>query len=256
MAIRRKYVPNVPVADHLWEQKLVGLEPTVFLDGTPQNHLAAGLKMVQKLTDFAGLSKFSRVLDFGCGAARLGMGIQRRFGAAFEGLYLGIDCNLAAIQACHSLPWPRHQREVFAFQHLDVRNPMYNAKGELSVHGINDILLPGQEPSRVVEFQADLVVMSSVLSHCGDYNSARSLERFAWEHLRGGGKWYVTLFASPPNAPCAKAARTVFKWREIFELFATNGWVLNHLRGGHTSEHHDQCEFVLERPFWADLPGA
>lgn len=83
---------------------------------------AAG-RDVDKLVRWAGLQRTSRVLDWGCGAGRLAVGLRDRFGDSVE--YLGVDVQPALVD------WARANlaTELMAFTRADVENERYNPDG-------------------------------------------------------------------------------------------------------------------------------
>lgn len=70
-----------------------------------------------------GLDKDSRLLDWGCGAGRLAIGIREHWGSIAH--YHGIDVQLPLVQWAQ-----RHLADgSFAFTHVDASNARYNPYG-------------------------------------------------------------------------------------------------------------------------------
>lgn len=85
--------------------------------------VAAAVADVRKLIRLAGLGRSSRVLDWGCGAGRLAVGLKHEFGHVRE--YLGVDVQAPLIEwAAENLSDP-HTR----FSLVDVGNERYNPGG-------------------------------------------------------------------------------------------------------------------------------
>ncbi|WP_141012874.1 class I SAM-dependent methyltransferase [Nocardioides sambongensis] len=77
---------------------------------------------VRRLNEF-GLQKDSRLLDWGCGAGRLAVGVRERWGRI--GLYHGVDVQKRLIDwAEENLTAPG-----FTFSFVDIANARYNKRG-------------------------------------------------------------------------------------------------------------------------------
>lgn len=88
--------------------------------------VAAGVRDTRKLRRRAGLTRESRVLDWGCGAGRLAVGIKHLMGTVAD--YHGVDVQPEL------LTWARDHLsdEHFRFTLVDARNARYNPDGETS----------------------------------------------------------------------------------------------------------------------------
>jgi len=84
----------------------------------------------RKLIEHGGLNTASRVLDIGCGPARLPLGILSVLGSI--GRYEGIDVDEHAIAWCRRWMEPDHRN--FRFTHLDIHNERYNPSGKVRLN--------------------------------------------------------------------------------------------------------------------------
>lgn len=131
---------------------------------------------VKSLIDLAGLTKGSRLLDWGCGAGRLAIGLRLSMGRI--GDYHGVDIQPRLLNwAIKNLTAPG-----FRFTLIDVPHRHYNPAGEL-----HDESLP--TPSESV----DVVYAYSVLSHLAGNDVARYLQAIKQALVPGGHAWF-TLF--------------------------------------------------------------
>lgn len=130
---------------------------------------------VKRLERYAGLTRESRLLDWGCGAGRLAVGVRERFGQITD--YHGVDVQPELIDWAESnLAGPG-----FRFTCVDVSNERYNPDGtpERTV---------GAAPGFVDVFYA-----YSVFSHMSDEDTAAYLQLIATA-LSPLGHAFVTCF--------------------------------------------------------------
>lgn len=109
----------------------VPLPPTRFRMGgehfrSDEGFLAGAEADVRTLVEHAGLGPDSRVLDWGCGAGRLNIGIKRTFGHVRR--YHGVDVQEPLIR------WARQnlRDEHTGFSLVNAHNDRYNPEGEAS----------------------------------------------------------------------------------------------------------------------------
>lgn len=137
--------------------------------------IATAVNDVQRLSDYCGLTTASSLLDWGCGAGRLAVGLRAHFGGISD--YHGVDVQPELISwADRNLAGPG-----FRFTYVDVSNERYNPDGspERTV---------ASEPSSVDVFYA-----YSVFSHMNDEDTPAYL-RLIEQALAPGGKAMVTCF--------------------------------------------------------------
>ena len=141
--------------------------------------IRTAVRDVKRLERVAGLTKDSRLLDWGCGAGRLAVGVREHY-AGDDGRiadYHGVDVQAELIDwASEHLGAPG-----FRFTCVDVANERYNPEG-----------LPERtlatDPSSVDVFYA-----YSVFSHMNDDDTAAYLALIG-ETLSPQGKAFVTAF--------------------------------------------------------------
>ena len=130
---------------------------------------------VERLEELAGLTRDSALLDWGCGAGRLAVGVREHLGRIRD--YHGVDIQPELIQwAQRNLSGPG-----FRFTLIDVANERYNPDG--SAHRTI-----GAEPDSVDVFYA-----YSVFSHMNDVDTPAYLRLIA-QALTPQGRAFVTCF--------------------------------------------------------------
>jgi SAM-dependent methyltransferase len=136
-----------------------------------------------RLVKFTGLNATSRLLDWGCGAGRLAIGISERFGRI--GLYHGVDIQQPLIQwAAHNLG----RRDGYRFTHSDISNARYNPTGKANQ------AIPAESDGY------DVFYAYSVFSHLTGVDVQGYL-REAARVLRPGGAAFVTAFVEDGVSP-------------------------------------------------------
>lgn len=137
--------------------------------------IKTAVRDVKRLEKYAGLTTESRLLDWGCGAGRLGIGIKAHLGRIND--YHGVDVQAELIDwAQANLAGPG-----FRFTHVDVSNERYNPDGS---------------PQRTLStgtVSVDVFYAYSVFSHMNDEDTPAYLKLLA-EVLAPGGKAFVTCF--------------------------------------------------------------
>ena len=137
--------------------------------------IATAVNDVERLSDYCGLSATSALLDWGCGAGRLAVGVRERFGRIRD--YHGVDVQPELITwADKNLAGPGCR-----FTLVDVSNERYNPDGapERTV---------ASEPGSV-----DVCYAYSVFSHMNDEDTPAYLKLIE-QVLSPGGKAMVTCF--------------------------------------------------------------
>ena len=130
---------------------------------------------MKRLVDLCGLGVDSALLDWGCGAGRLAVGVREHFGRVRD--YHGVDVQPELITwAGMNLAAPGYR-----FTCVDVSNERYN---------------PGGAPNRTLACEPGLVDVFyaySVFSHMNDEDTAGYLDLIC-QALRPRGKALVTCF--------------------------------------------------------------
>jgi cyclopropane fatty-acyl-phospholipid synthase-like methyltransferase len=130
---------------------------------------------VTRLETYAGLTRDSALLDWGCGAGRLAVGVREKFGRIRD--YHGVDIQPDLIAwATKNLTAPG-----FRFTLIDVANERYNPDGtaERTI---------GAQPDSVDVFYA-----YSVFSHMNDVDTPAYLHLIA-QALTPTGRAFLTCF--------------------------------------------------------------
>jgi SAM-dependent methyltransferase len=199
---------------------------------------AAARSEVRKLESF-GLGPTSRILDWGCGAGRLAVGIQDRFGRLDQ--YHGVDVQRPLIE------WARRhlRREGFEFSHVDIANGRYNP------NGLPETYIPG------VDSDYDFFYAFSVFSHMGRSEAEPYLAEI-FRLLRNDGVAYFTAFveqgvAAEAENPtgygpmkwagplhCVRYEETYFE-----DMLKGAGFVIEH--HGHATEADGQSLYITRR---------
>jgi SAM-dependent methyltransferase len=154
------------------------------LTDTPEKFHASACAEADRLTQQLGLNASSRLLDIGCGAGRLAIGLLAR-NAAFN-TYLGIDVSQVRIEWCQRNLSPRDRR--LGFQYLNMRNARYNPQGDLTA---------GVELPRA---GFDIIYLYSVFSHLLAADVQQYLQRIA-RALHERGRCFATAFVADGVPP-------------------------------------------------------
>jgi SAM-dependent methyltransferase len=156
-------------------------EPWAFIHNVGDGDFAAvGAQLLRNLKDHAGLTSSDQVLDIGCGNGRVAAQLAPFLAAG--GGYVGFDLSRAGIAACrHRFRRATHLR----FEHLDVWNGEYNARGKLDE---DEVVFP------VANGSIDLAFATSVFTHMRMSAVRRYLAEAA-RVLKPGGRFAFTAFA-------------------------------------------------------------
>jgi len=139
--------------------------------------IRTAVRDVKRLERLAGLTAESRLLDWGCGAGRLAVGVREHFPNRRIADYHGVDVQPDLIS------WARENLTApgFRFTCVDVANERYNPAG-----------LPDRTLAADTE-SVDVFYAYSVFSHMNDDDTAAYLHLIA-EALSPAGKAFVTCF--------------------------------------------------------------
>jgi len=139
----------------------------------------AALEWLGLMTELGGLPRDGTVLDVGCGIGRMAYGLSAWLG--FLGAYVGLEIMTDAVATARSTfaAFPR-----LRFEHIDVRNAMYNPRGALTTAAV-----------RFAEHATgvDLVLMTSVATHL-PYGEFEHYLRQARSVLQPDGRVLVSAF--------------------------------------------------------------
>lgn len=139
--------------------------------------IRTAVRDVKRLERLAGLTAESRLLDWGCGAGRLAVGVREYFPNRRIADYHGVDVQPDLIS------WARENLTApgFRFTCVDVANERYNPAG-----------LPDRTLAADTE-SVDVFYAYSVFSHMNDDDTAAYLHLIT-EALSPAGKAFVTCF--------------------------------------------------------------
>lgn len=137
--------------------------------------IRTAVRDVQRLEEQAGLTSDSALLDWGCGAGRLAVGIREHFGRIRD--YHGVDIQPEV------LGWAKDNLTApgFRFTLIDVANERYNPDGSAA-------RTLAAEPSSV-----DVLYAYSVFSHMNDVDTPAYLRLIA-QALSPKGRAFLTCF--------------------------------------------------------------
>jgi cyclopropane fatty-acyl-phospholipid synthase-like methyltransferase len=138
--------------------------------------VSSAVAEVRRLEERIGLGPSSRLLDWGCGAGRLAVGVVERMGRI--DLYRGVDVQK------HLVDWARRHlgdRPGFTFTHVDVASRRYNPGGA------HERTIPGASGDY------DCFYAYSVFSHVTGDDAVAYLQE-ASRLLTPGGKAVITAF--------------------------------------------------------------
>jgi len=154
--------------------------------------VATGDEFLGHLTQLAGLTPQSDVVDIGCGIGRIARPL-----AAFltTGTYAGFDVDPRGITWCSE----RYPADRFSFTLADLRNARYNPTGTASAR---DYRFPYDDD------RFDVAVMTSVVTHLQAPEAEHYLAE-AMRVLKPGGRLLATFFLLDDDSRAAlRAGRT------------------------------------------------
>ena len=147
--------------------------------------VAAGVRDARMLRRRAGLTKAKRVLDWGCGAGRLAIGIKHLMGHVED--YHGVDIQPELLTWAKDHLTDEHTR----FTLVDAHNARYNPDGEQSFH------IPADDGS------VDVLYAYSVFSHMLTADLAGYGATIA-RVLAPEGRAWVTAFVEEDVPDCVE----------------------------------------------------
>jgi SAM-dependent methyltransferase len=154
--------------------------------------VATGDEFLGHLTDLAGLTPSSDVVDIGCGIGRIARPLATYL---TTGSYAGFDVDPRGIAWCAA----RYPSERFSFARADLHNARYNPAGTASAR---DYRFP------YADDRFDVAVMTSVVTHLQAAEAEHYLAE-ALRVLRPGGRLLATFFLLDDDSRAAlRAGRT------------------------------------------------
>ena len=224
----------------------VKLPPTVYRMGgahfrQDDAFVSSAVAEVERLEKEIGLSTSSRLLDWGCGAGRLAVGVVEKMGRI--DLYHGVDVQK------HLVDWAeRHigNRPGFTFTHVDLANARYNPGGA------QQRTIPGGTADY------DGFYAFSVFSHLMEDDTAAYLGEVS-RLLRPGGRAFVTAFVEEgvPDVEENPVGHGPLEWSGPLHCVRSRaaarrgGWSATRPRGrlgGQGQENDGQSLYILRKP--------
>jgi SAM-dependent methyltransferase len=154
-----------------------------------KDFLSSSVRDVQRLETYCGLTIRTSLLDFGCGAGRLAVGIKHHLKRIRD--YHGVDVQGQLIDWCQQYL----SGSGYRFTYLNSENERYNLNGGNQKH-------LGSENN-----STDIVYAYSVFSHMNERDT-QSYLRIIEQTLKPNGKAFITCFVeddvagyeeNPPN---------------------------------------------------------
>ncbi|MBU1803147.1 MAG: class I SAM-dependent methyltransferase [Actinobacteria bacterium] len=182
--------PLPPAADQIAPDPAIPLPPYALRMGGQHfkkdgDFVNAGVRDARVLRRRAGLGPRKRVLDWGCGAGRLAIGIKHLMGNVAD--YHGVDIQPELLNWAKDNLTDEHTR----FTLVDAHNARYNPDGEQSFH------IPAEAES------VDVLYAYSVFSHMLTHDLAGYGATIA-KILAPKGRAWVTAFVEEDVPDCVE----------------------------------------------------
>lgn len=156
-----------------------------------------------------GLDPSMTFLDLGCGIGRTAFPLLDYLGP--RGRYHGIDVIRDSIAWCRRSITPQHPN--FTFQHVDVKNELYNPFGILSTADVKVAMPDGS---------VDRVCLASLFTHLLEEEVVHYMGELR-RVLKPDGLAYATFFLHTPEAIASAKATRNTPWVGRFEIRSGDG---------------------------------
>ncbi len=194
---------------------------------------------VVRLQELAGLTKRSSLLDWGCGAGRLAVGVKHHFGHVRD--YHGVDVQPKLVEWAQKHLADRHTR----FTLVDVANARYNPDGSLereipAAAGTVDVLYAYSVWSHMTpeDVAGYAKIIASILRPNGKAMLTAFVEDDVPDWTENPDDYGTLTWAKPLH--CARFERNFF-----YQLMDQAGLQVQHTE--HGQETDGQSLFVLAR---------
>lgn len=196
------------------------LTPCGRLTASPSQFLESAVIEARRIRDLAPEGA-PRILDVGCGAGRLAIGLIHTKTAIRS--YRGIDVSKDRVNWCTSNITATDSRFEFAF--LDINNRRYNPKGKSRISEIH------------FNEKFDVIYLYSVFSHMMPDDVEAYLTLFK-KILDTNGKLFLTLFVADGVPSCVENPRDFgpLEWRGSLHCVLYNREVWKSLVSAHGFE--------------------
>lgn len=184
--------------------------------------LESGRAEAQRLAEEFSIRDASSVLDIGCGAGRLPLGLIDVNPVAN---YLGVDIDSNAIDWCQRYITSKHPS--YQFEEIDVYSDRYSRSAPALTE---DLELPAPEAS------FDMVYSHSVLAALSEEDTSTYLRIFR-RYLKPGGRIFLTAFVEEDvdpvtegyRYPLERGARAVTLWSQehLCETMSVEGFTVD-----------------------------
>jgi SAM-dependent methyltransferase len=174
------------------------LTPCGRLTATPEQFYMSACDEADRVKNEMDLAAKSTILDIGCGAGRLPIGLLARQVPFLS--YLGVDVDATRIKWCNKNLKTRDDRLAFRF--VNINNDRYNPTGKVQF----DLGILGKK--------FDVIYLYSVFSHLMQSDVEKYLEIFR-DSLTDFGRCFVTMFVADNVPPCTENPPdfSVLKWQ-------------------------------------------
>jgi SAM-dependent methyltransferase len=174
------------------------LTPCGRLTASPEQFYLSACDEADRLLNQMNLGAESAILDIGCGAGRLPIGLLARQFSFLS--YLGLDVDHQRITWCNENLEKKDERLTFQF--VDIKNDRYNPGGKDQF----DVGLAGRK--------FDIIYLYSIFSHLIQRDVERYLD-IIHDSLTDFGSCFVTMFVADGVPPCTENPPDfgVLKWQ-------------------------------------------
>jgi SAM-dependent methyltransferase len=237
--LRKAYLTPIDLADRLLGRRDPGLPPKAgnFTGGALHEFAERGEAFVQALSDVAGATPSSHVLDVGCGFGKLAIGMSKFLDDT--GRYDGFDIVPEAIQWCKENITGPHNNINFTL--ADIYNKEYNPKG--SVQG-RDYRFPYEDDT------FDVVALYSVFTHMLPKDVEHYISEIA-RVLKRGGRVFATYFViTPETLRLMKASKSGWQFKEKRGPYWVQGGRVEELALAYEEEfiHQTYAKYGISTP--------
>ena len=190
----------------------------------------SGREMIYKMMAHGIRWEGANVLDIGSANGRFAAALTEQKIHSYVGIEPIANCVAFCKQAFA-------EYEKFSFDHIDLRNSMYNPRGVVDP---KEYIFPYDDKS------FDIIIVCSVFTHLQSLDEARNYMVEIYRMLAPGGCAYLTWFRSPPNLLNFKdIERTTYKECDIINML--KGFEVLYTESGNSDHWHDQWQMFVKK---------